>query len=32
MWFKNLSIFRLPKGYAITVEQLHNFLSRMNTR
>lgn len=29
MWFKNLNIFRLPKGYAITAEQLHAFLSRI---
>jgi recombination associated protein RdgC len=29
MWFKNLTIFRLPKKYAITVEALHAFLSRM---
>jgi recombination associated protein RdgC len=29
MWFKNLTIFRLPKKYAITVEALHAFLTRM---
>lgn len=29
MWFKNLTVFRLPKNYAITVEALHAFLTRM---
>lgn len=29
MWFKNLTIFRLPKKYAITVDALHAFLTRM---
>jgi recombination associated protein RdgC len=29
MWFKNLTVFRLPKNYALTVEALHAFLTRM---
>lgn len=29
MWFKNLTIFRLAKAYAITADKLHTFLSRI---
>lgn len=28
MWFKNLTVFRLPENYAISAEALHTFLTR----
>ena len=28
MWFRNLSVFRLPKNYALSADKLHSFLTR----